>query len=323
MIRVDGDFSQMRAFEQTEVSMDQLLEALAAHREANRLVQEPYWAEGRGGAVGCSIHDFRPGSEDEEDLYEPLFGIPRALPWLEDSIFMNLAWEEARLWPERFVRTIRPGSDLTMVGDHFLHWLLSGEDSPLVPWKEEKHMQRAAMIVKRRMAGDEPSQDEWTAVRDAAAAAAAAASEKIVNSFSLTIAGLRHKRTSRDSIAAQIFAHAPPQAFGATAAAWAASTAVERDDTQDPAAVSRIATYAAEAAWSLWSPEARTSIAVGASGEAWAAWDDARAILSTLSNADDSIFTVDVAGYMWSEAWSTMADRLEQLIWLTGPPPLT
>lgn len=312
----------MRAFEQTEVSQDQLLESLAAHREANRLVQEPYWAEGRGGAVGCSIHDFRPGSEDEEDLFEPLFGIPRALAWLEDSIFMNLELGEARLWPERLVRAISPGSDLTMVGDQFLHWLLSGEDSPLVPWKEEKHMQRAAMIVKRRLAGDEPSQDEWTAVRDAADAAASAASERLVCSFSRTIDGLRQKRTSRDSIAAQIFAHAPPQAFGATAAAWAASTAVERDDTRDPAAVSRIAGYAAEAAWSLWSPEARTSIAASASDEAWADWDDAHAILPTLSNADDNIFRVDVAGYMRSQAWSTMADQLEQRIWLTGPPPL-
>ena len=215
--------------------------------------------------MGCSIHDFRHGSEDEEDLYEPLFGIPRALAWLEDSIFMNLAWEEARLWPERFVRAIRPGSDLTMVGDQFLHWLLSGEASPLVPWKEEKHMQRAAMIVKRRLAGDEPSQEEWTAVRDAAA-----------------------------------------------------STAVERDDTKDPAAVSRIATYAAEAAWSLWSPEARTSISVGASDEAWAGWDEAHTILPILYNADENIFRVDVAGYMRSEAWSAMAARLIQLIWLTG-----
>ncbi len=310
----------MRAFEQTEVSQDQLLAALAAHREANRLVQEPYWAEGRGGAVGCSIHDFRPGSENEEDLYELIFGIPRALAWLEDSIFMNLAWEEARLWPERFVRAIRPGFDLTMVGDQFLPWLLSGEASPLVPWKEEKHMQRAAMIVKRRLAGDEPSQDEWTAVRDAAdAAAAAAASERLVCSFSRTIDGLRQERASRDSIAAQIFAHAPPQVFGATDAAWAASTAVERDDNKDPAAVSRIATYAAEAAWSVWSPEARTSIAAGASDEAWDGWVEAHGILPTLSTADENIFRVDVAGYMRSEAWSSMAAWLGLLIRAAGP----
>lgn len=308
----------MRAFQQTEVSKDQLLAALAAHREANRLVQEAYWSEGRGGAVGCSIHDFRPGSEDDEDLYEPLFGIPRALAWLEDSIFMNLTWEEARLWPEQFVRVIRPGSDLTMVGDHFLYWLLSGEDSPLAPWKEENHMRRAAMIVKRRMARDEPSQDEWTAVRDAADAAASAASERLVSSFSRTIEGLRQGRASRDSVAAQIFAHAPPQAFGATTAAWAASTAVERDDVRDAAAVSRIATYAAEAAWSLWSPEARTSIAAGASDDAWASWEEAHAILSTLSNADDNIFRVDVAGYMHSEAWRTMAACLELQIHAAG-----
>ena len=308
----------MRAFEETEVSQDQLLAALAAHREANQLVQESYWSEGRGGGVGCSIHDFRPGSEDEEDLFEPLFGIPRALAWLEDSIFMNLELEEARLWPERFVRAIRPGSDLTMVGDQFVHFLLSGDDSPLVPWKEEKHMQRAAMIVKRRLTGDEPSQDEWTSVRGAADAAASAAAERLVCSFSRTIDGLRHEQTSRDSIAAQIFAHAPPQAFGATAAAWAASTAVERDDTRDPAAVSRIAGYAAEAAWSLWSPEARISIAAGVSDEAWTGWDEAHAILPTLSNADDKIFRVDVAGYMRSESWIAMAAWLGLMIRAAG-----
>lgn len=107
------------------------------------------------------------------------------------SAFMNLEWKMARHWPERFVRAIRPGSDLTMVGDRFLHWLLSGEDTPLVPWKEEKRMQQAAVIVKGRSAGDGPSQEEWTAVRDAAEAAGDAASERLAYSFSRTIHGLR------------------------------------------------------------------------------------------------------------------------------------
>ena len=109
----------MKAFENCERTKDELLASLAAHRWADNLVQGTYWRNGRGCAVGCSIHDFRPGAENRHSEYEPLFGIPKELARLEDRIFEDLPIDEAREWPERFVNAIKPGTDLKNVYHRF------------------------------------------------------------------------------------------------------------------------------------------------------------------------------------------------------------
>ena len=99
-----------------------ILAELAAHREADRLVQNyGYWEDGKGCAVGCTIQ-----SGDHME-YERRFGIPVALARLEDAIFEGLPVEDARAWPERFMRAIKPGADLSRAHWHLLHWLLTDE----------------------------------------------------------------------------------------------------------------------------------------------------------------------------------------------------
>jgi hypothetical protein len=98
-----------------------ILAQLAQHRTADELVQGIYWENGRGCAVGCTIH----GGEHGE--YETRFGIPMMLARLEDSIFEGLPNDVAKLWPERFMSAVRPGADLSRVGWQFLHWLLTDE----------------------------------------------------------------------------------------------------------------------------------------------------------------------------------------------------
>ena len=155
------------------------LASLTRHRAADRIVQGTYWKGGRGCAVGCSIHDFAPGREEDHTAYEDLFGIPKSLARLEDALFERLPAGAARVWPERFVSAIRPGADLTRVVDQWLLWLLCDVASPLAPWRAEPWMATVAALYERRLADDEPTQDEWdaagTAAGDAAGAAAGAA----------------------------------------------------------------------------------------------------------------------------------------------------
>ena len=99
-----------------------ILVQLREHREADKLVKGQYWEDGKGCAVGCTIHS---GNHAE---YEPRFGIPHMLARLEDCIFEGLPNADAQKWPERFMTAIRPGADLSRVGWKFLHWLLTDKE---------------------------------------------------------------------------------------------------------------------------------------------------------------------------------------------------
>ena len=97
------------------------LARVQAHREADELIKGQYWEDGKGCAVGCTIH----GSKHAR--YEIELGIPQMLARLEDCIFEGLPNGNAKKWPERFLSAAQPGQDLSLVGWKFLHWLLTDE----------------------------------------------------------------------------------------------------------------------------------------------------------------------------------------------------
>ena len=94
------------------------LAQIAAHREADELIKGVGWENGKGCAIGCTLHSYDHG------LYESELGIPVMLAHLEDAIFEELPNNDAKAWPEQFLNAIEPGSDLSLVGWKFLHWML-------------------------------------------------------------------------------------------------------------------------------------------------------------------------------------------------------
>src|ERR1700730_6022858 len=109
-----------------------ILSQLALHRSADELIKGKYWEDGKGCAIGCTLH-----SGDHAE-YEPRFGIPQMLAQLEDCIFEGLPNGAAKKWPERFMSAFVPGREYALVGWQFLHWILTdhtvnpGIDDPLV-----------------------------------------------------------------------------------------------------------------------------------------------------------------------------------------------
>ena len=98
---------------------DTYLARVEQHRLADEIVQGyGYWQNGKGCAVGCTIH----GSS--HDAYETELGIPRIIARLEDCIFEGLPAVAARTWPVRFLRSIRPGADLSLSHHRFFAWLM-------------------------------------------------------------------------------------------------------------------------------------------------------------------------------------------------------
>ena len=154
----------MLAFVNTTVTKPQILDQLRAHTAADEIIKGTYWEDGKGCAIGCTIHC---GNHVE---YETRFGVPQMLARLEDEIFEGLPNGQAKEWPLRFMSAVKPGSDLSCVGWQFLHWLLTNEkvnpgiNHPLVLDAVKQCADLLAPMTKGKAA-------------DVSAAAAAAAAE--------------------------------------------------------------------------------------------------------------------------------------------------
>ena len=170
----------MRAFIDTVVSKPELLETLAWYREEDRLAQGGYyWRNGRGCAVGCTLHEFATGQEERHDLYEELFGIPQELARLEDSIFEGLHPEVAQEWPERFIGSIPKGADLEFAADEFALWILGGEDSPMATWRDSEYLQPTLELYRGHLEGFPSRTGDWKRVAKVARAAAGSAASEL------------------------------------------------------------------------------------------------------------------------------------------------
>jgi hypothetical protein len=150
------------AYHGNQLEKDTVLAQLRRHRLADEIVHGIYWESGKGCAVGCTIY-----SHDHEE-YEPRLGIPETIAVLEEQIFEGLVNEKAKLWPERLMGAIVPGSDLSRVSMRFLHWLLT--DASVNPGIEHRLVrcavaQCAALIADGVEAGVVPESVGWNASR--------------------------------------------------------------------------------------------------------------------------------------------------------------
>ena len=95
------------------------LARVRAHAKADELLQGyGYWKNGKGCAVGCTIHG------DSHEVYEIELGIPAEIAYLEDHFFERLEQQTARVWPARFLAAIKPGADLSRIYDQWSAWNL-------------------------------------------------------------------------------------------------------------------------------------------------------------------------------------------------------
>jgi hypothetical protein len=122
--------STMQAFHNDPKIKAKYLRRVRAHAKADEIIHGKYWEDGKGCAIGCTIH----GSSHQ--ACEDELGIPVALAYLEDTLFEGQRNSDAKQFPVRFLSAIRVGADLSRVQFQFLHWLLTeelaGRDNPAV-----------------------------------------------------------------------------------------------------------------------------------------------------------------------------------------------
>ncbi len=228
------------AFHNNPSIKDKLLADLTEHAKFDRIVHGQYWENGRGCAIGCTLHSMgvKSGNTGDHSLYETKLGIPRVIARMEDRIFEGLTNGKSKEWPLRFTRAIQPGADLSMVWPRLTLWMLS-EELPKYVQKLRHAKQKAAI---EEVAG---LFREWC---DGAS----------LSSLRERLSGARAKVWE----ARTAYAYDAYAAYAAAAAAYAAYAAADAADAADDA-------YAADAA-------ADAAYAAAADAADAAAYDAAR-----------------------------------------------
>jgi hypothetical protein len=111
------------------------------HARLDHLVQGTGWDGGRGCAVGCTLDAY------DHRRYPIELGLPEWLAHLEDRIFEELPWEDARTWPERFLNAIPVGADLEPVQWQQAIWRHERQLAAL-EGKEARYAQKACEAIQ-------------------------------------------------------------------------------------------------------------------------------------------------------------------------------
>jgi hypothetical protein len=167
----------MNAYFGKQEMKDLKLAQVRAHRMADQIIKGKYWENGKGCAVGCTVHS------SDHSAYEREMGIPRLLARLEDCLFERLPNERAMTWPEEFLEAIQIGADLSLVGARFMHWLLVDPKEGVIQHantdQTREAIQKIAALYARKIGGSPVSINDWLVAAAAAAAAADAAADAV------------------------------------------------------------------------------------------------------------------------------------------------
>jgi len=155
---------------------ERYLARVRAHIAADELIHGKYWEDGKGCAVGCTIHS------SQHAAYETELGIPRILARLEDGIFESMTnGRRSKQWPEQFLSAIPVGADLSLVWPQFAAWMLLDKKWGVIQFAKTVKTEKAIYDVGeayQRVAAGNNKQIDWRTLADAAAAATAAAAAR-------------------------------------------------------------------------------------------------------------------------------------------------
>lgn len=154
----------MKAFLGKTAVKTKYLKRVEAHRKADEILQGIYWEDGKGCAVGCTVET----SSSPHEAMEKELGIPKELAYLEDVLFEELKNGEAKLWPERFLKAIKPGADLSLVVPKFIVWQFEDKKVGLKNLKEVKEdkevygfCEEVVGLYKRIIDGEKVTEKEF------------------------------------------------------------------------------------------------------------------------------------------------------------------
>ena len=158
----------MLSYHNDQSIKDFYLARVRAHAAADELIHGTYWEDGKGCAVGCTVHS------DSHAAYEKEIGIPRLLARLEDGIFEGMANGRSKQWPEQFLSAIEVGRDLSLVWPRFAMWLMIDKKWGVLQYAKSKAAKKAIQDVAdayQSIVNGGKKEIDWYALRSAANAA--------------------------------------------------------------------------------------------------------------------------------------------------------
>ena len=182
----------MLAYHNDPAIKSKLLADLQDHADADRLVKGQYWENGKGCAVGCTLHSLgADGAANNHAEYELRLGIPQMLARLEDVIFEGLHNADAMQWPMRFSSAITPGADLSRVGWKWLYWLLTDGLPRVNDASVNAALKQCANVLLPLTLGEPVDRAAADAAADAARAAAHDADDAAYAAYTAGVAAAR------------------------------------------------------------------------------------------------------------------------------------
>jgi len=206
----------MKAFHNNPLTKEEYTNRLKDHYAADEIIQGTYWENGKGCAVGCTVHS------GKHLAFETELGIPQVLAKLEDSIFEGLPNKLAKEFPLQFLSAITVGADLSKVWNYFAIWLLTDAKYGILQHVNNKEVVQDVADAYLKDFTTPVTVERWKELRDSAAAyygayyAAAAAADYAANYA--TSAGAYYATSAIvDYAAAADYAANSYSAFAATA----------------------------------------------------------------------------------------------------------
>jgi len=94
---------ELKAFKNSQQIKTKFIQRLESHYIQDEIIKGQYWEDGKGCAVGCTIHS------DSHNCYETELGIPEWVARLEDVLFEGIPNEYAKEFPLKLLKSIPIG----------------------------------------------------------------------------------------------------------------------------------------------------------------------------------------------------------------------
>jgi hypothetical protein len=182
------------------------------HQSQDEIIQGTGWENGKGCAVGCTLHSY------QHDGYPIELGIPIELAYLQDCIFEGLPNSEAKNFPLRFLESIKVGADLTDVARL---WKIANLEKLLISQESSSYEKRDDILEVLRITIQALGENDNAAESAAESAAWSAARSAESAAWSAESAA----RSAAESAAWSAWSAESAARSAARSAAWSAESA--------------------------------------------------------------------------------------------------
>ena len=161
---------QLLSFHNKPDLKQQYLKRVISHYKKNEITATETWSNGKGNAIGCTVHSINLIE------FEKQLGIPQLLGYIENKIYLGLEPKQAPKFPSEFLSNVPIGKNLKPVALKFLAWILEQSDAKI---KSLPKNYVARLIIKETIetirgliSGKEMNSGIWASIQTKAFAAA-------------------------------------------------------------------------------------------------------------------------------------------------------